>query len=85
MFSSILLVQLQYSLDASGGEPDMDLLYKLIQVRDVLERSKIAGFNRKLQLKPRSFEKKEEIFTSEEGNVDMATAVEILVVVGAGF
>ena len=31
--------------------PDLDLLYKLHQIRDVLERSKIAGFNRKLQLK----------------------------------
>lgn len=37
-------------------EPDMELLYKLHQIRDVLERSKIAGFNRKLQLKPRKFE-----------------------------
>jgi hypothetical protein len=31
--------------------PDLELLYKLHQIRDVLERSKIAGFNRKLQLK----------------------------------
>jgi hypothetical protein len=30
----------------------MELLYKLHQIRDVLERSKIAGFNRKLQVGP---------------------------------
>lgn len=40
------------------AEPDLELLYKLHQIRDVLERSKIAGFNRKLQLKPRKFEQK---------------------------
>jgi hypothetical protein len=39
------------SAPPSTEPPDMELLYKLHQIRDVLERSKIAGFNRKLQLK----------------------------------
>jgi len=37
-----------------------------MQVRDVLEMSKIAGFNRKLQLKPRDFHKTEVVVEHPE-------------------
>jgi len=35
---------------------EKDILYKLLHMRDVLERWKIVGLNRKLQIKPRSWE-----------------------------
>jgi hypothetical protein len=39
------------------------LRYQLMHMRDILERWKIAGLNRKLQIKPRSFEE----YTDENG------------------
>ena len=35
---------------------EKDILYKLLHMRDVLERWRIVGLNRKLQIKPRSWE-----------------------------
>lgn len=40
----------------SSANPDeLEILYKLMHMRDVLERWKIAGLNRKLQIKPRDW------------------------------
>ncbi|KAI2494334.1 histidine acid phosphatase [Fragilaria crotonensis] len=37
------------------NQDEMEILYKLMHMRDVLERWKIAGLNRKLQIKPRDW------------------------------
>ncbi|CAM9705273.1 unnamed protein product, partial [Phaeothamnion confervicola] len=39
-------------IDELGGEIGQDVLFKLYQIRHVLERWEISGINRKLQLKP---------------------------------
>ncbi len=49
--------------NSSSSPQSRDILYKLLHMRDVLERWKIGGLNRKLQLKPRKWDE----FIDEEG------------------
>jgi inositol-hexakisphosphate/diphosphoinositol-pentakisphosphate 1-kinase len=48
--TTLAKIQQDRSADTEG------LRYQLMHMRDVLERWKIAGLNRKLQIKPRKFE-----------------------------
>lgn len=43
-------------LDGRNSEKDNTLTYQLRHMRDILERWKIVGLNRKLQIKPQKFE-----------------------------
>lgn len=49
---------------AKGGNKDKNLMGHLQHMRDILERWRIAGMNRKLQLKPKKWEE----YTDEDGS-----------------
>ena len=66
------------SLDRSAR--DADLLYKMQHMRDVLERWKIGGLNRKLQIKPRQWE---EIVNEETGDT-VIQCTEVLLILKWG-
>jgi hypothetical protein len=52
-----------------------NLLHHLVHMIDVLERWKIAGLNRKLQIKPKQFEE----YTDADGNVkERCTSVQLI-------
>lgn len=54
---------------------EKDILYKLLHMRDVLERWKIVGLNRKLQIKPRSWEE----ITDDKGETSVkCTEVQLI-------
>jgi hypothetical protein len=56
------------------GDED-NLRHHLVHMIDVLERWKIAGLNRKLQIKPQQFEE----YTDDDGNVkERCTAVQLI-------
>lgn len=59
---------------------DGDLLYKLHHMRDVLERWKIGGLNRKLQIKPRKWE---EILEEDTGET-VIICTEVLLILKWG-
>jgi inositol hexakisphosphate/diphosphoinositol-pentakisphosphate kinase len=49
--------------------------YQLMHMRDILERWKIVGLNRKLQVKPRKFEE----YTNEDGEIqERCTEVQLI-------
>lgn len=54
---------LYLSLTTHTHTGNENLRYKLMHMKDVLERWKIAGLNRKLQIKPKKFEE----YTDEHG------------------
>jgi len=51
-----------------------EILYKLTHMRDVLERWRIAGLNRKLQVKPKEWEE----FEDENGHVIRCSKVQLI-------
>lgn len=62
-------------LDAAGQKANKEVLYKLKHMRDILERWKIAGLNRKLQIKPKEWEE----FVDEEGETHVrGTEVQLI-------
>jgi hypothetical protein len=63
-------------MEAKGDKKNRDALYKARHIRDVLQRWKFSGLNRKLQMKPRKWIQEE---TPDGNNVTKCSEMQLIV------
>lgn len=63
-------------MEAEGVKKNRDLLYKARHIRDILQRWKFSGLNRKLQMKPRKWVEEE---TPDGGTTTKCSELQLIV------
>lgn len=65
----VRFLEITREIITEGGVPG-ELFRQLKQIRDVLERWEISGFNRKLQMKPQKWNNEDTSVTGDEDSID---------------